>query len=545
MLHAPAAENKTNENAAKSASNRTRTNLPPSRELAPRSVSPPLRPSQMPLLQRKPAVSLPGDAFEREADNAADHVMRMAEPPAFHAPPAMIQRQCAMCSEEEKKRIQRKSAPAAETGDSLDTEAAVRTARQGGTPLPETVRAYFEPRFGQDFSGVRVHTGSAASEGANAVQVRAYTVGSHIVFGPGEYAPHEAGGQRLLAHELAHVVQQGASVRRDSFGMAQASGPAAAAAHPALAAPPVQRQAFLLSPMPPNSIARAPRLGGDGSQQELCYDLGPILSRIDPAASNLFGTAAEIPIFLDYCTKMNCNYFTSAIFQGVNPSDDFFDNNNTTEYINFIEQHNPRLTTGQKVAMRGLSKNLRRPDILSHKRSRREFYEVKPNTVTGRSAGREKIGDLVSFYNAFSLPYIAGTAYKPRSEIILAEVFIGRVKVEIFLRLDMPTSGLIVYDLCIRGPLKDLLEDVIKEEVLRRLLQAAGRRLKIPEDYPLPPPVPVRIPSPAPIPKPVYEPGEGAGSYSDEVYEAYGGKPDKRNHALSLAGYAGSGDGGP
>ena len=73
------------------------------------------------------------------------------------------------------------------------------------------MRTFFEPRFERDFSQVRVHADAHAAESAQAVQALAYTVGSDIVFGAGQYAPATTAGQRLLAHELTHVVQQGAS----------------------------------------------------------------------------------------------------------------------------------------------------------------------------------------------------------------------------------------------------------------------------------------------------------------------------------------------
>ncbi|MBX9585334.1 MAG: DUF4157 domain-containing protein [Gemmataceae bacterium] len=66
-----------------------------------------------------------------------------------------------------------------------------------------------EPRFGHDFSRVRVHTDAAAEQSARDVNARAYTVGNHVVFGAGGYTPSTGEGGRLLAHELAHVVQQG------------------------------------------------------------------------------------------------------------------------------------------------------------------------------------------------------------------------------------------------------------------------------------------------------------------------------------------------
>ena len=81
--------------------------------------------------------------------------------------------------------------------------------RSPGQPLDAATRAALEPRFGHDFSGVRVHTDDRAAESARAVEARAYTVGQDVAFGPGQYAPDTSQGRRLLAHELAHVVQQG------------------------------------------------------------------------------------------------------------------------------------------------------------------------------------------------------------------------------------------------------------------------------------------------------------------------------------------------
>jgi hypothetical protein len=78
-----------------------------------------------------------------------------------------------------------------------------------GQPLDSATRAFVEPRFGKDFSRVRVHTGAKAGEAARMVDAQAYTVGADIVFSGGSYAPESHQGSRLLAHELAHVVQQG------------------------------------------------------------------------------------------------------------------------------------------------------------------------------------------------------------------------------------------------------------------------------------------------------------------------------------------------
>lgn len=78
----------------------------------------------------------------------------------------------------------------------------------GGVPLDAGVRGLMEERLGEDFSDVRVHTGGKADESARALAAQAYTVGSEIVFRSGAYQPDTPGGQRVIAHELAHVVQQ-------------------------------------------------------------------------------------------------------------------------------------------------------------------------------------------------------------------------------------------------------------------------------------------------------------------------------------------------
>lgn len=84
---------------------------------------------------------------------------------------------------------------------------AVTALRAEGEALPDEVRGFFEPRLGEDLSAVRIHAGAAAEDGALAAAARAYTVGQDIVFGAGEYAPATPAGRRVLAHELAHVMQ--------------------------------------------------------------------------------------------------------------------------------------------------------------------------------------------------------------------------------------------------------------------------------------------------------------------------------------------------
>ena len=110
----------------------------------------------------------------------------------------------------QEKKLQRKAviSPGVSSSDSLAPPIVHEVLRSPGQPLDAATRAYMEPRFGHDFSQVRVHTDSRAADSAQAVNAQAYTVGRDVVFGAGRYRPHNGEGQRLIAHELTHVMQQ-------------------------------------------------------------------------------------------------------------------------------------------------------------------------------------------------------------------------------------------------------------------------------------------------------------------------------------------------
>jgi hypothetical protein len=114
------------------------------------------------------------------------------------------------CENCKKERLQRKTRdPISETRNSPSVPPVVHEVlRSPGQPLGTQTRAFFEPRFGHDFSRVQVHSDARAAESAHAVNAAAYAVGHHVVFGTRQYAPLTLPGLRLLAHELAHVVQQ-------------------------------------------------------------------------------------------------------------------------------------------------------------------------------------------------------------------------------------------------------------------------------------------------------------------------------------------------
>lgn len=170
------------------------------------------------VLQAKMTVSDPHDPYELEADSVADRVMRMSDPAQTVAhSPLQIQRACSKCDEEmmrqpleeELQRSQSSAGNVPVVDDALEQSIGGLSGR--GSSLPDSVRAFMEPRFNADFSKVRVHTDTHAHGLARAVNAQAFTVGSNVVFGAGHYAPHTDSGKRLLAHELTHVVQQGAA----------------------------------------------------------------------------------------------------------------------------------------------------------------------------------------------------------------------------------------------------------------------------------------------------------------------------------------------
>jgi hypothetical protein len=113
--------------------------------------------------------------------------------------------ECAECRKKQAGTLQR---AATANGPNMAPPIVHEVLRASGQPLDAATRGAMEPRFGHDFSKVRVHTDDRAAESARAVNALAYTVGRDVVFNSGRYAPGTAGGRQLLTHELTHVVQQ-------------------------------------------------------------------------------------------------------------------------------------------------------------------------------------------------------------------------------------------------------------------------------------------------------------------------------------------------
>lgn len=235
-------------------------------------------------MQAKLSIGASDDPLEREADRVADQVLASPAQVKVGGAPPRIQRFAGSAA------AHAQAAPA-----SVD-----RVLAGSGRPLNAALRRDMEQRFGHDFSRVRVHAGAAAEQSARDVNARAYTVGSNMVFGAGQFAPGTDAGRRLLAHELTHVVQQGGSgaggvVRRSEVddrscaGLADIETDIDSKVNTEIAA------ARTLTPKPivavdfVNEVAN--RLGGKfmGSIEKFVKALAPGKKRTDPPQS-LAGT---------------------------------------------------------------------------------------------------------------------------------------------------------------------------------------------------------------------------------------------------------------
>jgi Domain of unknown function (DUF4157) len=174
-------------------------------------ASEPPSPAAMPHLsgaiQAKLEVGAVNDPLEHEADRVADQVMRMpaSEVAATSAAPQISRKYAAREGEENR---QKHFAGAIEGSVGEAPQSVQDVLQSPGQPLDPVTRPYFERRFGHDFGQVRVHDDARAAESARHLKALAYTLGRDVVFSRGHYRPRSRQGSELLAHELAHVIQQ-------------------------------------------------------------------------------------------------------------------------------------------------------------------------------------------------------------------------------------------------------------------------------------------------------------------------------------------------
>ncbi len=175
-------------------------------------------------IQAKLAITPAGDKYEKEADAVANHAMQAMRVQRMDDEELMQGMRIQRMDEEELMqgmRVQRmdeeelqmqRQADFSQGGEvDADVESQIQAARGGGQPLPQNLNASMSNAIGADFSGVRVHTDNQSDSLNRSVQAKAFTTGSDIFFRNGAYAPDSSSGQQLIAHELTHVVQQGAA----------------------------------------------------------------------------------------------------------------------------------------------------------------------------------------------------------------------------------------------------------------------------------------------------------------------------------------------
>lgn len=184
-------------------------------------------------IQAKLTIGQPDDKYEREADSVADSVMRqpagLDHSSVSTSPIPSIQRvdnqHLSMLSrmgetEQEEDLMQTKSSVTSHDAPS-DIDSGVRSLKGAGRPLSVAESQFFEPRFHRSFPDVRIHTSGKANHLAKSVNAHAFTVGNDIAFADGQYSPGSQQGQKLMAHELTHTVQQtggeGAVQRKSDF----------------------------------------------------------------------------------------------------------------------------------------------------------------------------------------------------------------------------------------------------------------------------------------------------------------------------------------
>lgn len=295
------------------------------------------------IVQTKLRVGPADDKYEREADRIAEQIVRIPAPSLGNGVSGTgkdIQRKCSACEREDEEVLQRKPKPALAGTGSASFGNSMRLS--GGSPLGPAERSFFEPRFGSDFSGVRVHAGTNANALSNRFAARAFTYGNNIVFADGEYRPDSPGGRRLLAHELTHVVQQSGG---NKTGNAETR---------------ISRQAN-------NVIQRTPGVDADDSWRELVTtELLPGIPDLDAEASEAMrrmratASGADLvnTLWRMFCGSGQCRSNITVSFVEQLPT-------NATEASGFFEP-NARNRPNYTVWIQ--SRQPRRPNQLSQSR---------------------------------------------------------------------------------------------------------------------------------------------------------------------------------
>jgi hypothetical protein len=183
---------------------------------------------------------------------------------------------------------------------------------------------------------------------------------------------------------------------------------------------------------------------------------------ISSSEASDFGGLAEDVIYADYCLQFGCF-----------PGQVFVDHNNPAAYLYFLASHNPQFTEAmqREYYRRLLGAGLMRvPDLLVDRPTEKAFYEIKPDSPSGLSAGVEKVGTLQAVYVTYQLPYVGGTLFKPRDRVVAQ---LGTALRATF-RARLAAPGLIVYQICL--DVQGVLELATLAALLRYIVREMNKQ---------------------------------------------------------------------
>jgi hypothetical protein len=178
------------------------------------------------------------------------------------------------------------------------------------------------------------------------------------------------------------------------------------------------------------------------------HDCFPVSMFQTPNFASGFGTIAERMIEDDYCNTFPCS-----------PTITYKDNNNPTEYRQFLVAHNPSLATNPLAAKLAAwsSVGVSRPDLMCDDGARKDWYEIKPFSLSGAVAGVSKYAFIVAFMSDMKLPYVPGATYSPSKDIPIMWGTLMGFKLGVSLNVQRHVPGIVTYSICLTGQVHELL----------------------------------------------------------------------------------------
>jgi hypothetical protein len=211
----------------------------------------------------------------------------------------------------------------------------------------------------------------------------------------------------------------------------------------------------VVSPQLAPVLQRQPQQGAEPENKILSKECWAASELVTLGLAKMFGEFAHQIVSVDYCLKMGCSL-----------KDNYFDKSDAgpidSGYVSFITRKNQGKVPPWKLdVLKAVA--VSRPDILTHKPLRKDFYEVKPNSASGLAAGQAKLTLIDDYMRVLGLPYTRGIAYTPTEEISLGAVPFGTYMALVSLELKRVQSGLIAYKVCFTHASPEYIWEQIKD----------------------------------------------------------------------------------